>query len=208
MSRPAVTSRKSAKSEYIETDSLNKVSRRTCISGTANITLAGRTVVQADVHLRGDLHRLNHPTAQQPTTTKPASVGPSISVGKCVVVSSGSVLRPPSRVSRGIVQFYPMKVGDHVFIGSNTHVSSISIASHVHISENCILHPFSIINQNVKILPNTIVPGQMVVPANSMIGGQPARVVGEVGEGWGVSTGGAGGEWVEGGELRELVRSI
>lgn len=53
----------------------------------------------------------------------------------------------------------------------------------------------------------------MVVPAGSIVGGKPGRVIGEVGEGWGVSSGavgGPGGEggWVEGGELRELVRSI
>lgn len=67
----------------------------------------------------------------------------------------------------------------------------------------------------------------MVIPSGSVVGGRPARVIGEVGEGWGVSGGGGsvgssggagagglgvggGGEknWVEGGDLRELVRSI
>ena len=48
----------------------------------------------------------------------------------------------------------------------------------------------------------------MVVPVGSIVGGKPGRIIGEVGEGWGVG-GGAGGEsWVEGGELRDLVRSI
>jgi dynactin 5 len=109
------------------------------------------------------------------------------------------------------VQFYPMKVGDNVFIGRDTHVSSISIASHVHVGEGCVLGAFSIVNQNVKILPRTIVPSHMVIPANAVVGGQPARVVGEVGEGWGVNPGAGGGPdsgWVEGGELRELVRAI
>lgn len=48
----------------------------------------------------------------------------------------------------------------------------------------------------------------MVVPAGSIVGGKPGRVIGEVGEGWGVAGGNAGELWVEGGELRELVRSI
>jgi dynactin-5 len=47
----------------------------------------------------------------------------------------------------------------------------------------------------------------MVVPPMSIVGGRPGRVIGEVGEGWGVSVGGGEG-WVEGGDLRELVRSI
>jgi dynactin-5 len=80
------------------------------------------------------------------------------------------------------------------------------------------IHPFAIIKENVKILPNSIIPANMVIAPGSVVGGQPARVVGEVGEGWGVSGGGAGGglgvggggeeKWVEGGDLRELVRSI
>lgn len=61
----------------------------------------------------------------------------------------------------------------------------------------------------------------MVIASGSVVGGQPARVVGDVGEGWGVSAGGSGGgggsglslgggedKWIEGGDLRELVRSI
>ena len=49
-----------------------------------------------------------------------------------------------------------------------------------------------------------------MVPPNVVVGGQPARIVGEVGEGWGstIASIGSGGELVEGGDLRELVRSI
>lgn len=62
----------------------------------------------------------------------------------------------------------------------------------------------------MKILPDTVVPSGMVVPPNVVVGGQPARIVGEVGEGWGTTVAGmgSGGELVEGGDLRELVRSI
>lgn len=80
------------------------------------------------------------------------------------------------------------------------------------------IQPFAIIKENVKILPNTVVPTNMVIASGSVVAGQPARVVGEVGEGWGVGGGGSGGglgvggggeeKWVEGGDLRELVRSI
>lgn len=73
------------------------------------------------------------------------------------------------------------------------------------------LQPFTMVRENVKILPHTIVPANMVIPSNSLVAGRPARIIGEVGEGWGTagSTGGAGLEAVvEGGDLRELVRSI
>lgn len=68
------------------------------------------------------------------------------------------------------------------------------------------------IKENCKILPDTVVPPNMVIPPGSVVGGRPGRIIGEVGEGWGVSVGGIGATdgdaWVEGGELRELVRSI
>jgi dynactin-5 len=89
----------------------------------------------------------------------------------------------------------------------------------VHIGEKVTINQFAIIKENVKILPNTVIPANMVIASGSVVGGCPARVIGEVGEGWGVSGGGGtggglgvggGGEekWVEGGDLRELVRSI
>ncbi len=84
--------------------------------------------------------------------------------------------------------------------------------------EKVTVGPFVIIKENVKILPHTVIPANMVIASGSVVGGRPARTVGEVGEGWGISGGGAGGglgvggggeeKWVEGGDLRELVRSI
>lgn len=88
----------------------------------------------------------------------------------------------------------------------------------MHIGERVTIGPFVIIKENVKILPNTVIPANMVIASGSVVAGRPARVIGEVGEGWGVSGGGSGGglgvggggeeKWVEGGDLRELVRSI
>lgn len=103
---------------------------------------------------------------------------------------------------------YPLKIGDNVFIGPNCHIASLSIASHVHIGEGSILSNFCVIRENCKILPGTVVPPAMVVPPGSIVAGKPARIVGEVGEGWGQGGGGEGEEWVEGGDLRALVRKI
>ncbi|OMP87856.1 Dynactin subunit 5 [Diplodia seriata] len=230
MSRPAAA-RKAPKGEYIETDSGNKVSRKAHISGTANITLGGKTVIMADVHLRGDLHRLksSHTTTSgggagdaETSTTKassaPSSSANAISIGRCTVIGPGCVIKPPARVSRGQLSYYPMKIGDNVFVGAGSHVSAASVSSHVHVGPGCVLEPFCIVRDNVKILPRSVVPANMVIPSNSIVGGRPARVVGELGEGWGVAAGGGGGGeggpmgqgevWVEGGDLRELVRSV
>lgn len=110
------------------------------------------------------------------------------------------------RMSHGQMNFYPIRIGDNVFIGPGTYVSSVAISSHVHIGENCVLSPFCMIKEGAKVLPNTVVPPNMVVPAGCIVAGRPARIVGEVGDGAG--QGGSVDEWVEGGDLRELVRSI
>lgn len=84
----------------------------------------------------------------------------------------------------------------------------MSISSHVYIGANVILSPFCMIKENCRILPDTVVPPNMVVPAGSVVAGKPGRIVGQVGEGWGAPLNGPGEDWVEGGDLRELVRSI
>lgn len=94
-------------------DSGNKVSRRAAITGTANITLGGRTVIMADVQLRGDLK----PTRPMPSQSGKETTPISINIGRCTVISTGSVIKPPSRISRGQVHYYPMKIGDNVFVG-------------------------------------------------------------------------------------------
>ena len=102
------SSRRAPKGEYIETETGNKISRKAQISGTPNIRLAGKCVIQADVQLRGDLHRFA--TSSGGDTT-------AISIGKYVVVSSGTVLKPPGRMQAGEWVYLPMRVGNDVLIG-------------------------------------------------------------------------------------------
>ncbi|KAK5739526.1 hypothetical protein LTR17_005215 [Elasticomyces elasticus] len=204
MSRPAPVTRRSAKTEYIETDTGNKISRRARIEGKQNIMLAGKSVVMAGATLRGDLHR----KSDKPAEGEKGGSVTAISVGKASIISTDCTVRPPMRLSRGQMTFYPMRIGDNVFIGTGTHVSALSISSHVHIGAGCVLSPFCVIKESCKILPGTVIPSHMIIPPGSIVGGRPARVIGEVGEGWGQGCGGEGEEHVEGGDLRPLVRSI
>ncbi|KAK1061185.1 hypothetical protein LTR12_004793 [Friedmanniomyces endolithicus] len=225
MSRPQVVTRRSAKSEYIETDTGNKISRRARIEGKQSIMLAGKSVVMAGAILRGDLHR----KSDRPAEGEKGGPITAINIGRYAhpssvdlvgyiyvlnvvcsasVISTDCTIRPPMRMSRGQMTFYPMRIGDNVFIGTGTHVSALSISSHVHVGANCVLSPFCVIKESCKILPDTVVPPHMVIPPGSIVAGRPARVVDEVGEGWGQGGGGEGEEYVEGGDLRALVRSI
>ncbi|SMQ46942.1 unnamed protein product [Zymoseptoria tritici ST99CH_1A5] len=204
MSRPTATSRRSVKTEYIETDTGNKISRRAHIEGKQNIMLGGRSVLMAGVHLRGDLQRIPEPPAEGQPAKAPTT---AINIGRASIISTGTTLHPPSRLHHGKLTYYPMRIADNVFIGANSQISSASISSHVHIGENCVLGPFSMIKEGCKVLPNTVVPANMMIPPGSVVAGRPARIVGEVGDGWG-QVGSGEVEIVEGGDLKGLVRTI
>lgn len=59
-----------------------------------------------------------------------------------------------------------------------------------------------ILKDYCKVLEGSVLSEGCVVASGSVVGGRPARVVGECGEGWGV------GEGVEGGEGRERWRAV
>ncbi|KAG5647068.1 hypothetical protein DXG03_001438 [Asterophora parasitica] len=143
-----------SKTEFIETDTGNKVSRRATIAGPQNIILGGKTIISSGAIIRGDLRR----------------TGP----GHAVVISLG---RPPYKTYRGNFNYYPMKIGDHVHIGANSVVEAATIGNHVEIGKNCVIGKFTIIKDCAKIADNTIVPPNTVIPALSLFAGSPGRFV-------------------------------
>lgn len=78
-------------------DTGNKVSRRSQIIGTTNIILGGKTVIQAEVIIRGDLLRTN------PSSSGEKSSGNTVAVaiGRYCFFSRGCELRPPGKLYKG-----------------------------------------------------------------------------------------------------------
>lgn len=151
----------------------------------------------------------------------------SISVGKYTVIGPGATLHPPHRVFRartnpaegkadgaGEVSYYPMKLGENVYIGANAYVEAASVGSHVFIGKGAVIGNGCIVKDGVKVLEGSIMVAGMVAPSGTVVGGRPARVIEELPDGWGLGGAGGGtlegeeGRWVEGGELRELVRGF
>ncbi|KAH6682552.1 dynactin [Halenospora varia] len=186
-------SKKVAKGEYIETDTGNKVSRRSQIIGTTNIILGGKTVIQAEVIIRGDLLR----TLSSSTSDKSSGNPVAVAIGRYCFFSRGCELRPPGKLYRGSFSHYPLKIADHVFVGPSSIIEAALIGSHVSIGSNCVIGKFAIIKDYVRILDGTVVPPNMVIPSFSVVGGRPGRVVGEVAEGE-----------VDGFDLREVYRRV
>eukprot|EP00405_Crypthecodinium_cohnii_P008012 CAMPEP_0206421848 /NCGR_PEP_ID=MMETSP0324_2-20121206/1697_1 /ASSEMBLY_ACC=CAM_ASM_000836 /TAXON_ID=2866 /ORGANISM="Crypthecodinium cohnii, Strain Seligo" /LENGTH=188 /DNA_ID=CAMNT_0053886031 /DNA_START=223 /DNA_END=785 /DNA_ORIENTATION=+ len=150
------------KADYIQTNSGNKVSRKSVLCGSTNISLAGKCVVKPGVVLRGDLHLLR--------------------IGKYCIIGDGSVLRPSTKKYKGSFGFFPMTIGDNVTIGARTICSAAQIGACVDIGEDCIIAKRCIIKDNSMILPGTVLVQDTVVPPHTVFGGSPGRYVGDLPE--------------------------
>ncbi|KAG0635604.1 trimeric LpxA-like protein [Tuber brumale] len=188
---------KQTKGEYIETDTGNKVSRKSVILGSQNIILGGKTIIQADCTIRGDLRRTVVPGQH--------SGNVAIAVGRYCFISRSSVLRPPGRTHQKLVptyvpprpsvvqeadqpllcrtfSYYPMKIGDHVFVGEGSVVEAALIGSYVHIAKDCVIGKFAIIKDCVRIEEGTVIAPNTVIPSFSLVSGRPGVVIDELPE--------------------------
>lgn len=80
-------------------DTGNKVSRRSQIIGTTNIILGGKTVIQAEVIIRGDLLRTYPPSNPNEKQGNPVAVA----IGRYCFFSRACELRPPGKLYKGFV---------------------------------------------------------------------------------------------------------
>ncbi|KAK3388295.1 dynactin subunit 5, partial [Sordaria brevicollis] len=188
--------------EYIETDTGNKVARKATLVGTQNIMLGGKTVIQPDVMIRGDLARTIPSSHSSAGGSAGGSGGPggsntAVAIGRYCFLSRGCCLRPPGRVYKGVFTHMPLRLGDHVYIGPGTVVQAAQIGNHVHIGAKVVIGEFAIIKDYVKVLDGSVVPPNMVIPSFSIVAGQPARIIGEIPEGG-----------IEAFELRELYKTV
>ncbi|KAJ2056192.1 hypothetical protein H4R27_005113 [Coemansia aciculifera] len=154
MELPYVTYKKS---DFIETDTGNKISRQSLISGSQNIVLGGKTIVHPHCTIRGDLRR-SGPTHQA-----------SVLIGRFCSLGSYSVLRPPYKTYKGVFSYYPLKVGDFVDIGEGSIVEAASVGSWVKIGRGCVVGRFAFIKEGCVLEDGAVVPPGMVVPPFSVV---------------------------------------
>ncbi|RPB23824.1 dynactin [Terfezia boudieri ATCC MYA-4762] len=169
---------KQAKGEYIETDTGNKVSRKSIIVGSQNIILGGKTIIQAECTVRGDLRR----TIPSSSSSSSNSANVAIAIGRYCFLSRSSILRPPCKILKGQFSYYPMKIGDHVFVGEGSVVEAAAVGNRVTIGKNCVIGKFSIIKDCVRIEDGTVIAPNTVIPTFSLVRGRPGLVVEELAE--------------------------
>ncbi|KAL4906177.1 hypothetical protein BDW74DRAFT_139445 [Aspergillus multicolor] len=197
---------KVAKGEYIETETGNKISRRSQIHGTHHISLGGKSIIMADAVVRGDLFRSSSSSSSQSQSQSSSSGGTSnnniaISIGRYTFISRSAILRPPSRLTRGVHTYTTLHIGSHVFVGERSIVEAAKVEDSVTIGKDCVIGSMAILKERCQVLDGCVVPSGMVVPSHCVVGGQPARIVGDTAIAYGV-------EGLEGGLSRERYRSV
>jgi len=63
-------------------------------------------------------------------------------------------------------------------------IEAASIGTNVWIEQGAVVGKMAIIRDNVRVLEGAVVPDYMVIGVGSVVGGRPARVVGELPSGW------------------------
>lgn len=81
-------------------------------------------------------------------------------------------------------------------------IEAASIGDHVVVGKGAVVGRMAILKERCKVLEEAVVPAGMVVASGCVVGGRPGRVLGEVGDGWGLWEG------MEGGDMRELWRGV
>jgi len=152
------------RTKFISTSSGNKIYRETVLCGSQNIILQGKTIVEADCIIRGDLA--------------------NVKVGRFTLIGQGTVIRPAAKLveDKGEVAFLPLTVDEHVTIGKNCLISATIIGKFVEIGDNCIIGRQCVLNDCCKIADNTVLAPGTEVPSFVEVSGTPAVVSGELPE--------------------------
>lgn len=153
-------------SGFISTASGTRVSRKTLLFGSQNVTIAGTSVLNDGVVLRGDLAAMR--------------------LGRFVWIGKNTLLQPCSCRSKGQLQHVPMTLGDCCIIGDECVVQAASLGSCVEIGARSVVGNRCIIKDFCIILPDSVLPPDTIVPSFCVFGGVPARLVAELPEAWGL----------------------
>lgn len=66
-----------------------------------------------------------------------------------------------------------MKLGDHIYVGSQTIIEAAQIGSFVSIGSNVQIGKFAIIRDCVRIEDDAVIPPNTVIPSFSIVAGKP-----------------------------------
>ena len=116
--------------------------------------IEGKTIIQTGTVLRGDLAGL--------------------SVGTFTSIREECVIRPIFMKQQGRLKYTKMTIGDNVYIDKNCIICALKIGNNVQVGKNCVIGHRAQIHDCAKILDNSILPPDAIVPPYTVYGGRPA----------------------------------
>jgi len=157
------------KDDYIETGMGNKISKKAMLGGSNNILLGGKTIIQDNCVVRGDLRRVQGQVSV-------------VKAGQYCFFSENTVIRPAPRTAQGQFGTVPVQIGDYVFVGEGTIVEAAAIGSYVRIGKNCVIGKNTVLKDCCEIADDTVVPPNSVIPSFCLYGGVPSRLIDDLPE--------------------------
>ena len=103
-------------------------------------------------------------------------------IGRNCVISERSVMRPPSKRTANKISFYPLIIGDCVFIEEDVVLQATTVGSYVHIGKGSVIGKRVKLGDCSAVLPNSYLPPDTVVQTFAVYGGSPAKLVDELPE--------------------------
>ncbi|KAF5304939.1 hypothetical protein FQR65_LT18833 [Abscondita terminalis] len=84
--------------------------------------------------------------------------------------------------AKKLVAFFPMTIGDHVYVGERSVVNAAIIGSYVYIGKNVVIGRRCVLKDCCVIEDNTVVASETIVPSFTRYGGSPGMEIGSVPE--------------------------
>merc|ERR1719379_3224285 len=120
----------------------------------------GKTIIEANVTMRGDLSKIN--------------------IGTYCIVCENSVLKPSDQIADSNSCFVPIGIGDYVVIGRSCVIRASQIGSYVYIGEGSVIGSRCILESCSLLEPQTVLASGTVVPPFCVFGGNPGKKVGQL----------------------------
>ncbi|GMM52995.1 hypothetical protein DASB73_039580 [Starmerella bacillaris] len=138
---------------------MNYISPDACIKEAKYIITQGHSSIASGAQVLGDRNNGK----------------PVISLGKYTVLAENCCLSPSLRVAESSLssgnssstsadisgtksgKFYPVKIGDYVYIGARSVISAANVGSHVLIGSDCVVKDMAVIGDGCVLMPGTVV---------------------------------------------------
>jgi dynactin-5 len=142
--------------QYIATATGNIISRQSKLNGVDKIRLSGKCILEEGVIINGEQT--------------------DITLGRYSSVGKNTTISPSPKLFKGEMTYFPLRIGDHVRIGSNCVVKALTIGSNVEIEDDCVIDANCVLSDCCVVKKGSILAPGTVVPPYTIASGQPARV--------------------------------